>query len=253
MPLSQKCRAPVTKDSAPLARTGETKREARMKLVIRSALFVSAIFVALPAHAATDDQLWTTASASVKLSDHWRLSQELTARFSDNRNGLYEIESNTLLGYRLNKTVTLWAGYTHDPQYSGGDFTVMEHRAREQVTFDNIARIGGGKLSARVRVEQRWRENVDGTGWRLRPYLKYSLPIAGMTALNLSSEPFFNLNSTSFQRQTGLDRVRNLVTISTPLTRRLSGEVGYMNQHGFVRGGPDTSDHIAYFAVSLSL
>jgi len=148
-----------------------------MKLVTRSALFVSAIFVALPAHAATDDQLWTTASASVKLSDHWRLSQELTARFSDNRNGLYEIESNTLLGYRLNKTVTLWAGYTHDPQYSGGDFTVMEHRAREQVTFDNIARIGGGKLSARVRVEQRWRENVDGTGWRLRPYLKYSLPI----------------------------------------------------------------------------
>jgi hypothetical protein len=189
----------------------------------------------------------------VKLSDRWRLSEEGTVRFSDNRNGLYEIESNTLLGYRLNKVVTLWAGYTHNPQYAAGDFTVMEHRAREQVTFDGFAKLGTGKLNGRVRLEQRWREHVDGTGWRARPYLKYSLPIAGKTALNLSSEPFINLGTTPFQRKSGLDRVRNLVTISTPLTKTLSGEAGYMNQHGFVKNGPDTSDNIAYFAVALSL
>jgi len=208
---------------------------------------------ATPAFAASDSQIWTNGSATVKLSDHWRLQQEFTGRFSDKRDGLYEIESNTLLGYRLDKMVTVWAGYTHDPQYAGGDFTVMEHRAREQVTFDGLAKIGKGKLNARLRLEQRWRNGVDGTGWRVRPYLKYSLPIAGKTALNLSTEPFFNLNTTSFQKQSGLDRVRNLVTISTPLTKTLSGEAGYMNQHGFVRGGPDTSDNIAYFGLSLSL
>jgi len=210
--------------------------------------------ISSPAYAATsDNQVWTNAQATVKLSDAWRLQEEMTARFSDNRNGLYEIESNTLLGYRLNKVVTLWAGYTHNPQYSGGDFTVMEHRAREQVTFDGFAKLGPGKLNGRVRLEQRWRHNVDGTGWRVRPYLKYSLPIAGKTALNLSSEPFFNLNTTPFQKKPGLDRVRNLVTVSTPLTKRLSGEAGYMNQHGFVRGAPDTSDNVAYFALALSL
>ena len=79
------------------------------------------------------------------------------------------------------------------------------------------------------------------------------MPVAGKTALNLSSEPFFNLNTTVFQRQSGLDRVRNMVTVSTPLTAKLSGEVGYLNQHGFVRGGPDTSDNVAYFGMSLSL
>ena len=47
--------------------------------------------------------------------------------------------------------------------------------------------------------------------------------------------------------------MRNLATVSTPLTKGLTGEVGYMNQHGFVRGGPDTSDNVAYFAVALSL
>jgi hypothetical protein len=30
-------------------------------------------------------------------------------------------------------------------------------------------------------------------------------------------------------------------------------EVGYLNQHGFVRGGPDTSDHVLSAAISLNL
>jgi len=211
------------------------------------------MFMPTAAWASSDSQVWATASATLKVADRWRLSEELTTRFSDRRNGLYEIESNTLFGYRLSKVTTLWAGYTHDPQYSAGHFTVMERRAREQATFDNVLKLGPGKLSARMRLEQRWRENVDGTGWRLRPYVKYSFPIRGKTALNLSSEPFVNLNTTSFQRTGGLDRVRNLVSVSTPITGRLSGEAGYMNQHGFVRGGKDSSDNIAYFALGLSL
>ena len=85
--------------------------------------FVAALAIPAAASATTDDQVWTNASATVKLGAHWRVSEELTGRFSDNKNGLYEIESNTLLGYRLNKVVTVWAGYTHDPQYSAGDFT----------------------------------------------------------------------------------------------------------------------------------
>ena len=211
------------------------------------------IFASGTAVAREDQQIWTTASANVKLSDKWRLSQEVIARFSDNRNGLYEIEANTLIGYKLNKTVTVWAGYTHDPQYSEGDFTVLERRAREQVTFDNIAEIGPGKLSARLRFEQRWRENIDGTGWRTRPYLKYSVPLKGKTALNVTSETFINLNTTDFQRQKGVDRMRNAIGISTPLTKQISLEAGYLNQYTFVRDGDDTSDHVANVSLSLSL
>jgi Protein of unknown function (DUF2490) len=221
--------------------------------IVALALPVAAA-VSQPVHAArSDSQIWTNGQVNVKLSDKWRLQEEATVRFSDKRHGLYEFEANTLLGYRLNKIVTLWAGYTHNPQYSGGDFTVMEHRAREQVTFDGFAKLGPGKLNGRIRLEERWRHNIDGTGWRVRPYLKYSMPIAGKTALNLSSEPFFDLNTTPFQKKSGLDKVRNLVTVSTPLTKAISGEVGYMNQHGFVRGGPDTSDNIAYFGLAVSL
>jgi hypothetical protein len=208
-----------------------------------------------PAQAREDSQIWGSANVNVKLSDKWRFQQELTTRFSDNRDGLYEVESVTMLGYRIAKDVTLAAGYVHNPQYAGGDFTVMERRAREQVTFDNVARIGASKLSARMRMEQRWREHVDGTGWRMRPYVKFSLPLAtgSKTSLVLSSETFVNLNTTPFQKQDGLDRMRNFIGINTPITKSVSAEFGYLNQHGFVRGGEDTSDHVASVSLSLSL
>lgn len=208
-----------------------------------------------PAQAREDSQIWSTNTLNVKLSDKWRLQQEFTFRFSDNRNGLYEIESVTLLGYRIAKDVTIAAGYVHNPQYADGDFTVMEHRAREQVSFDNVAKIGAGKLSARMRTEQRWRDHVDGTGWRMRPYVKFSLPLGqgSKTSLVLASETFVNLNTTPFQKQDGLDRMRNFIGINTPITKSVSAEFGYLNQHGFVRGGEDTSDHVASVSLSLSL
>lgn len=115
--------------------------------------------------------------------------------------------------------------------------------------------LGPGKLSFRLRGEERWRQNAAGTGWRLRPYVKYALPLAkgSKTALVLSAEPWFNLTTTTFQKQSGLDRIRSLIAISTPISKKLTAEIGYLNQHGFVRGGPDTSDHVASFSLSLSL
>jgi len=228
-----------------------------MRIIVLSVATLAATSFAAsaPAWAATDSQLWTTQAVNVKLGGNWRAQEELTERFSDAKNGLYEVESNTLLGYKLSKAVTLWGGYTHDPQYSAGHFTVMEHRIREQVTFDNVIRLGSGKLSFRLRGEERWRANIDGTGVRLRPYVKYTLPLAkgSKTALVLSSEPFINLNTTPFQKQSGLDRVRNLIAINTPLSKKITAEIGYLNQHGFVRGGPDTSDHVASISLSLNL
>lgn len=223
--------------------------------VSKAAVALGTLALAGPAVAAGDAQLWTGGSVTAKLSERWRLSEELTVRFSDHKKGLYEIESNSLIGYRLNKIVTIWAGYTHDPQYLSGDFTIMERRAREQVTFDNFAELGGGKISGRVRIEQRWRDGLAGTGWRIRPFLKYALPLhkGSGTAFVVSTEPFLNLNTTAFQRTSGLDRTRTFVGLSTRLSRQLTTDIGYLNQHMFVHRGPDTDDHVASISLNISL
>lgn len=218
---------------------------------------VAATFaVALPsaAFAKSDSQIWTSATVNVKLTDRLKFSNELVARFSDSKNGLYELEDSALLGFQLNKNISAWAGYVHNPSYSDGDFTVMERRAREQLVFDNIAQIGKAKFGARIRTEQRWRDGVEGTGWRVRPYVKMAVPLGGAKAptFNLSHESFVNLNNTSFQATDGFDRMRNAASLSFPLNATLKAEVGYLNQYRFVRNAPDTMEHALTAAVGLS-
>ena len=201
-----------------------------------------------PAFAAVEDeQAWIGSSVTVDLGGGFRVSDEIVARFGNTAKGLYEIENNLLLGYKLNKSITVWAGYTHDPLYSGGTFTRLEHRFREQVTFDNIGKVAGGQVSLRARTEQRWRDGLTGTGWRFRPYAKWTLPIAnkGKTTLNIWHESFINLNKTGFQTASGYDRMRNNITVKFPLSKAVSLEAGYLNQYQFTRSAPNKMDHIA--------
>ncbi len=41
--------------------------------------------------------------------------------------------------------------------------------------------------------------------------------------------------------------------LAAPLAKRVTLEIGYLEQHGFVRGGPDTNDHVATVGLSLNL
>lgn len=209
------------------------------------------LLAAAPAHAGQDTQYWQTLDIKANLGDGFGFQNELVVRQSDAK-GLYEVENVSLLSYKLNKQVTVAAGYVHNPQYSHSNFTIMEHRAREQVTFDNFATIGKIKLTGRFRMEQRWREGLAGTGWRMRPYIKATMPFIGKTTLNLSHESFINLNKTGFQKVSGYDRMRNAITVSAPVGKHVKLDLGYLNQLGIVRNGPDNSDHVITTALSLS-
>jgi len=218
------------------------------KYMISSAALATAC-AANPA-LADDTQAWGKLNATIVLAGPWRLNEELEVRSSDAK-GFYEAENSLLLGYKTGK-VTIASGYTHVPGYLHGTPVNMEHRIRSQITVDNFAMIGPVKLTGRMRVETRWRDGQTGTGWRLRPYLKASTPLHGKIMLNLSSEPFVDLGRTSFQKVDGLERVRTQLSVSTPLNQRVSIELGYLDQHAFVRRGPDTDDHAAVIAFAAS-
>ncbi len=217
------------------------------------AIFCAAIVTAaaVPAAASEDTQNWQTINLTVALPNNFRVSNETVRRASDAR-GFYEIENNFMLGKKLNKQVTLWLGYTFDPQYNHGTFRFREHRFRQQVNYDNFAVLGKVKLSGRLRLEQRWRETQTGTAWRLRPQVKASTPLAGKTTISVSSEAFIDLNNTGFQTVDGLERVRNAVYVTVPLSKQISFDIGYLNQHGFVPNAPDSSDHVLTTGLSAS-
>ena len=215
-------------------------------------LAVAASFgAAAPALASEDTQYWQTLNVSVAVPGNFKVSNETVRRSSDAR-GFYEIENNFMIGKKVNKVVTLWLGYTFDPQYNHGTFRLREHRFRQQINFDNFAVLGKVKLSGRVRMEERWREGQPGTAWRLRPQLKASTPLAGKTTISVSSEAFIDLNNTGFQTVDGLERMRNAVYVTVPLTKQISIDFGYLNQHAFVPNGSDNSDNVLTTGLSAS-
>ena len=222
-----------------------------MRTIIIPLAVAATIGAAAPALASEDTQYWQTLNVSVVLPGNIKVSNETVRRSSDAR-GFYEIENNFMIGKKVNKVVTLWLGYTFDPQYNHGTFRLREHRFRQQVNFDNFAVLGKVKLSGRVRMEERWREGQPGTAWRLRPQLKASTPLAGKTTISVSSEAFIDLNNTGFQKVDGLERLRNAVYITVPLNKQISIDFGYLNQHGFVPKGPDSSDHVLTTGLSAS-
>lgn len=222
-----------------------------MRRIAAFTLTAASLATASPATASEDTQAWETVTVNVALPSNLKLSSE-TVRRAGNAKGFYELEENLMLGYKADDHVTVWLGYTHNPNYTQGDFTVMERRFRQQVNFDNVAKLGPATLSGRVRLEERWREGQSGTGWRLRPAIKLSFPFVGKTKLALNHESFIDLNTVAFQTVGGYERMRNSVAVSAPLGKQFGIEVGYLNQHKFVPNGPDTSDHVLTLGLSAS-
>jgi len=198
----------------------------------------------------SDGQAWLNANAAGPIAGRLRASGEVTTRIGHASSGLYEVEMVALLGVDLGHGATLWGGFVHDPTYLDGHPIRTEERFREQVTAP-LGTLAGGKLSGRMRIEQRWIDGRAGTGWRVRPWLRWSLPVARTVALNLSHESFIDLNATGWGQRAGYDRMRNTITLSHPIARGVSLEGGYLNQYSF-RPGRDQIAHVATLALGYS-
>lgn len=222
-----------------------------MRRIAATLATISALAVASPALASEDTQYWQTLSLNLALPSNFKIQNEAVFRTSDAK-GFYELENAVMVGYKLNKSVTVWTGYIHNPTYLHGDFRVMERRWRQQINVDNFAVVGKVKFSGRARLETRWRDGVAGTGWRLRPYVKATAPFVGKSTVSVTHESFINLNTTSFQKTDGYDRMRNAISVSVPLNKKFSMDFGYLNQHGFVRNAEDSSDNVLTLGLSAN-
>lgn len=208
--------------------------------------------LASPTRAGVDDdgEAWLTLAASGAISGRVLGQAEAIARFSNDEKGIYEAEFGGFLGLALTERVSLWAGYVRVPRYTRGGEAAVENRTRQQITAD-LGGLLGGDLSGRVRLEQRFRDS-GGTGWRLRPQLKFSRPLSkNGVSLVLSHESFLPLNNTGWGQRRGYERMRNFVGLRLPVADKLAAEVGYLNQYRFAPAR-DTADHVVSTTFSYA-
>ncbi len=153
--------------------------------MLRRLPLIAMLLFAAPAWAADGDaQLWLRASASGSLSGPWQGSLDMVLRYGDEAEGLYEAEFGGSLGYQFKSGIALFGGYLRVPSYSRTGVTRTESRFRQQVNLP-LGTPGGGKLSGRLRIEQRLVSTGNKLGVRLRPNLIWSRPLrkGGKTSL----------------------------------------------------------------------
>ena len=151
------------------------------------------------------------------------------------------------VGYQLNDRFTAWIGYgwINETPVSGSP-NFDENRIFQQLTWGRD--IGCWNLSTRTRLEQRFVETGQDTGWRARHFTKAIRPLCIDPRLSavVWDEFFFDLNSTDWGQNASFSQNRLFLglgwTFDRPRKPRI--EIGYLQQFIRKRGGDDRINHI---------
>jgi hypothetical protein len=178
---------------------------------------------------------------------------DVQARFSNDADGLGQALVRPGIGYAINNQTSLWLGYAwiRTSPSSGPEFD--EHRIWQQLIWSGPLR--GINFLSRTRLEQRFRDNGNDTGWRLRQFFKaaYALPGNPNVSLVGYDELFFGLNDTDWGAGSGFDRNRLFLGVGWRLGQSgHSMEIGYLNQYIDSASGNDLMEHILSLNVFLN-
>lgn len=217
----------------------------------RALLTLPLLLAPLPAFAQrTDEQLWLAANASTSVGGKARVTLESIGRFSDRAGGFFHSEFGVLGSVTVAKGVEVAAGYRHVEDWDHGRVLPNDERLRQIVTISL-----NKYFATRLRLEQRFNSSGKGVGVRLRPQQRFTLPLAEKgPSLFVTHEDFINLNETRWGQRSGYERMRNAIGVTVPLGKRLSTDIGYLNQYRFGRrGARDQMDHALTLTLSLTL
>jgi len=175
---------------------------------------------------------------------------ELGPRTKTDNDQFNQIIVRPLLGYKLNKHLQLWAGYTWQGEYSEQtDFELATNDAMQQLQWiDNWT--PQLNFQYRFRLEQRFFADEGDIGHRMRHRFRFVYTIPDSQAYLIGvDELFVYFNSIDEGRlahsvQTGINQNRCYVGVGYKLTPRLNIDTGYQLQYVHNYGTPDLTNHV---------
>lgn len=201
-------------------------------------------FMATASTAQEDFQIWTVTNVTKQFDERTSANLELQYRYFDGASDFGQQLIRPSLTYQLNDKVSLTAGYVHvTTKPRSGDFT-YENRPWQQIGYEIYENDYGLVVSGRTRIEQRFVNTGDDTGWRLRQFLRVEAPFKEKGPLRgvLWNETFVGLNRTDWGQRDGIDQIRTFAGVNFPVAEQVRLETGYLNQI-IKRPGDDAINH----------
>lgn len=197
--------------------------------MLATVVLIICIQVVISPARAQDTQLWTAliSNGPVKKDSRLLLWFDGHARYSDDVSRLGVSILRPAIGYKLNNNISLWTGYAYVVSRADGRNNIIDQRIWQQATY-SIGQGDWGSLSGRTRLEQRFLNTGDDTGYRLRQFVRYTKPLAPKWKFVAWNEIFIALNDTDFGAEDGLDQNRTFVGANFAVSKRFSLEAGYL-------------------------
>lgn len=196
---------------------------------------------------AEDEQVWLNLTAMGPVSGDLIYFAEIQPRFGNGASRADQTLLRGAVGWKLSPQLSVYQGYAHIVLPAQGGRDVNEERSFQQISW-TIGKPWDGELSSRTRLEQRWRSDGSGMGWRLREMLRYEKPLKpDRQAVNalVYAEGFAALNSTDWGQRAGFDQLRSFIGAEVKLMGKSTAEIGYLNQLINQRSGNERMHHVA--------
>ena len=206
--------------------------------------FLSLLLLGAASPAAAADEyleLWLKPSLVRQLDKSTFVEVETEQRFRDGP-AANQYVGRLWLGRSLAKGVTGMIGV-----HRGVD--TRETRLLQQIGYPLVAGLKG-----RTRLEQRFIDDDDRTGWRVRQRLGTAIPLGQSDGWELAAnvEGFFTLRSTRPGGTTGLTGLRTFVGFEREYDK-VELSVGYSRQQNIRRGAPDRVGHAPTLAMTFKI
>ncbi|MBI4534267.1 MAG: DUF2490 domain-containing protein [Candidatus Melainabacteria bacterium] len=162
-----------------------------------------------------------------------------------------ELVTRSGVTYDINKHASLAGGYYWTPLFNPK--LNYDNRLWQQLTSSH--HLSKLKLQNRVRFEEIWRDQYDGTSVRFRDQLKFMYPI-GETKWSIvgSEEPIWNVNTREHGPQRGWNQNRVFIGLGRQINAVTRIECGYLNQYKIGHNGkPNQVNHVLVAQLSLDL
>jgi hypothetical protein len=181
----------------------------------------------------------------------WRYTLQFQGRKFTLADGTRQAVGRTGIGYQLNDRMTLWGGYAYYHTHVNHVGTAREHRIWQQLSW-TLGKGDWGTFKSRSRLEQRFRNGRDGTGWHLRQQFRGDFPVGDSRRWTLiaGDEIFFYLRDTTWSKA-GYAQNRLFLGAGYKFDNGLRVEAGYMNQFIRLRGLPDLMNHLLIVGFRL--
>jgi len=198
-------------------------------------IMVIAGLISMPVSASPDEdgRVWFTVNAIGPLpAQDWYWYAEIQPRWREEASEFDQIIIRPAVYYAVSKQSSIWAGYAHVVTDPSGRSSFDEHRIWQQF-LHNFQPIGSVSIQSRTRLEQRFIENSDDTGHKVRQMLRLTMPSKLNPQLTWVAydEYFHNLNQTDYGARRGFDQNRAFVGVNWAFKPSLRLEVGYLNQY----------------------